>query len=137
MAAQQYPYRPLDPTKEEFRRLDMQSGPGEEPIRASIRHESMAEGLRPPYNTISYAWGNPARTSCIYLDDKPLYVPVNTEAALRRNRRLHTLGIVNLWIDAICINQDNIQERGEQVAMMNEIYGRSDGNLVYFGGIRW
>jgi len=36
-----------------------------------------------------------------------------------------------LWIDAICINQQDQVERGGQVAFMSEIYSRSQGNLIH------
>ncbi|KAK3679152.1 hypothetical protein LTR78_000713 [Recurvomyces mirabilis] len=38
-----------------------------------------------------------------------------------------------LWIDAVCINQDVVLERNEQVALMGRIYSQSSGNLVHLG----
>ncbi|KAI1140029.1 heterokaryon incompatibility protein-domain-containing protein [Hypoxylon sp. FL0543] len=38
-----------------------------------------------------------------------------------------------LWIDVICINQEDVNERGQQVSMMSEIYKSSRLNLIYLG----
>ncbi|KAH8816676.1 heterokaryon incompatibility protein-domain-containing protein [Xylogone sp. PMI_703] len=38
-----------------------------------------------------------------------------------------------LWIDAICIDQNNIEERNEQVLLMNKIYSQAEGLLIWLG----
>ncbi|KAL6918229.1 hypothetical protein FSST1_009724 [Fusarium sambucinum] len=40
-----------------------------------------------------------------------------------------------LWIDAICINQDDIAERNSQVTMMSQIYGSAHGVLAWLGEV--
>jgi len=42
-----------------------------------------------------------------------------------------------VWADAICIDQSNIQERGQQVLFMREIYSASAMTLVYLGEAGW
>ena len=56
-------------------------------------------------------------------------VPANTAAALRRMRSLES--IRHLWIDAVCIDQTNIAERSQQVALMSSVYSSSKGNLIH------
>lgn len=38
-----------------------------------------------------------------------------------------------VWIDAICINQDDVNERGHQVHLMPQIYSRARRVLIYTG----
>ncbi|XXH02462.1 hypothetical protein Hte_008838 [Hypoxylon texense] len=37
------------------------------------------------------------------------------------------LGRTPLWVDALCINQDNLRERSQQVQLMRDIYGKAEG----------
>lgn len=38
-----------------------------------------------------------------------------------------------MWIDAVSINQQDEEERGQQVALMGAVYESSHGNLIYLG----
>ncbi|MCJ1232775.1 hypothetical protein MMC14_000729 [Varicellaria rhodocarpa] len=60
-----------------------------------------------------------------------LNITLNCELAIRRLRLSDVTR--TLWIDAICINQDNIQERNEQVQLMRSIYRGAYRVLVYLG----
>lgn len=53
--------------------------------------------------------------------------------ALKRARMRHYTQTV--WIDAICINQDDISERGHQVGLMPDIYSGAKTVLMYIGEI--
>ncbi|KAH7364025.1 heterokaryon incompatibility protein-domain-containing protein [Rhexocercosporidium sp. MPI-PUGE-AT-0058] len=39
-----------------------------------------------------------------------------------------------LWIDAVCIDQNNIEERGQQVSLMFEIYTKASVVIAWLGG---
>ncbi|KAK4546460.1 hypothetical protein LTR36_002137 [Oleoguttula mirabilis] len=71
----------------------------------------------------------PAET--ILLNGHRQSVPASTAAALRCMRLNDQRRTV--WIDAVCINQLDLEERGQQVAVMGPIFESSDGNLVYLG----
>jgi hypothetical protein len=79
------------------------------------------------YEAISYTWatedGDDAKTQLIYIDDSAFYVTENCEAALRRLR--HPERHRRLWVDAICINQSNVNERNHQVGLMDQIYQKA------------
>ncbi|KAK3641010.1 Ubiquitin-like protein [Elasticomyces elasticus] len=125
-----YVYERLDPKRQEIRLLEVLPDEPGQPMQVKLR----ATKLPANYETISYAWGNPARTACIEIRSgqrRQLRVPFNTEAALKRVRRHDRVRTV--WIDAICINQDSIEDRNQQVAIMGRIYSSSLGNLVYLG----
>lgn len=59
------------------------------------------------------------------------YVTRNLEPALRHlrcpNEKLY------LWIDALCINQNSVEERSQQVQLMANIYSRASRVLVWLG----
>jgi len=68
--------------------------------------------------------GNPTITSAINLGgDVGFKVTTSLEIALRNIRRLDHAIII--WIDAICISQQDIKERNHQVAMMRDIYSKA------------
>jgi hypothetical protein len=67
----------------------------------------------------------------ITLDGVEWDVTVNLANALRFLRRPNRL--VRIWIDALCINQDDPIERGNQVRLMGSIYTLCDSVIVYLG----
>ncbi|KAK3708335.1 hypothetical protein LTR37_011600 [Vermiconidia calcicola] len=91
----------------------------------------MSSDPKPRYETISYVWGDPGKRAFIKLDGRTVDVPASSAAAIRRMRLAEHPRA--LWIDAICINQSNVEEREQQVAMMGDIYRNSQGNLIYLG----
>ena len=125
------PYRPLDATRKEFRLLEVQAGQDESPIICSSRHAFLTPGKIPAYETISYCWGDPKNKATALVDEHTAAIPASSAAALRRVRRPD--GRRTVWIDAICIDQQNDTERGQQVAMMSDIYSQAVGNLIYLG----
>ena len=124
-----YNYRPLNHHQQLIRLLHVLPGQHSEPIKADIQHASLSAIPAPLYETISYVWGNPAKTALIELSGKYLRVPHNTHAALQRMRLSDKPRM--LWIDAISINQDDIHERCQQVALMGRIYSSSAANLIH------
>jgi hypothetical protein len=60
-----------------------------------------------------------------------LSITPNLHEALRRLRCTTTTQL--LWADAICINQDDIDERNIQVNMMSEIYTKAASVAIWLG----
>jgi hypothetical protein len=85
------------------------------------------------YKALSYAWGSPRATRPILLNEYQYPVTVNLESALRRLRR--TNSDLTLWIDALCINQYNDDERTAQVSLMDEIYSNAEEVIVFLGEV--
>lgn len=73
------------------------------------------------YDALSYVWGAPVYSNKIKVNGRPMGVTENLFYALSllSKRRLLQRAI---WIDAICINQQNVQERNQQVSLMKHIY---------------
>lgn len=91
------------------------------------------------FEALSYAWGD-ATTSCVaFVSDNAVrtnrcgYLPLakNLETALRYLRLPKE--ICRLWIDAVCINQQDLQERAAQVVRLRTIYHMASRVLVWLG----
>ncbi|XXG93998.1 hypothetical protein Hte_000249 [Hypoxylon texense] len=85
------------------------------------------------YETISYVWGDPSNTSLIEVDGENIAITKNLEAALRRIRLPETR---TLWVDQICINQEDNKEKANQIPLMRQIYSKTKQCLLWFGEIR-
>ncbi len=93
----------------------------------------------PSYKALSYCWGPPEdrgkSTIIIETGNKRVLWPVTPtlEMALRRLR--HTDGCTSLWIwvDAVCINQENEVEKGEQVQQMRNVYQNAEEVSIWLG----
>ncbi|KAF2656886.1 HET-domain-containing protein [Lophiostoma macrostomum CBS 122681] len=103
-----------------------------DPIRCTIQHARLSDTFL-KFEAVSYTWGNAAQTQVIYFHNgtRELHVGHNCYNALRQLRHKHEDRL--LWIDAICINQNNLQERARQVRIMSEIYSRAAKVLVILG----
>lgn len=102
--------------------------------RNQDRTKTFRNWLHPKYNyeALSYVWGESTGNRTINLDGKK-DVPVtdNLYAALRRLRRPDRQR--TLWVDALCIDQKNVEERNWQVQMMGRIYSTSARVVVWLG----
>ncbi|ENH68076.1 Heterokaryon incompatibility protein 6, OR allele [Fusarium oxysporum f. sp. cubense race 1] len=107
----------------------------------------------PLYHALSYTWGNPKEAltgssdeysvqhrHVIAVNGRLFYVGKNLyEALYRIQERIVAPNNIDdrfgqpLWIDAICINQDDIPERNNQVVMMSQIYGSAHCVLAWLG----
>lgn len=64
------------------------------------------------------------------IDGHPIKITKNLEHALRN---LYRKRIYRLWVDAVCIDQENTEEQGSQVGTMHSIYTKSQRVLVWLG----
>ncbi|MDI1487632.1 MAG: hypothetical protein OHK93_006902 [Ramalina farinacea] len=83
----------------------------------------------PRYQALSYTWGQPRRSDRVLVDDK-FYISI-TPNLLRALLQLRRKKPVTIWIDAICINQEDIQERSSQVRIMAKIYYEAKEIIVW------
>ncbi|KAJ4420828.1 hypothetical protein N0V82_004123 [Gnomoniopsis sp. IMI 355080] len=85
------------------------------------------------YEALSYVWGVPAidgvQINCGGRFLSPYGGGKNLEAALRALRS--TRQTRRIWVDAICIDQNNDLEKGHQVGIMSEIYSRAHSVIAY------
>ncbi len=98
-------------------------------IVTTLSEHSLAQP--PEYHAISYAWTHEALTSRIVCNGKDLAV---TPDVLECLRCLSTInGCQDLWIDAICIDQEDKEEKAHQVANMHEVYKNAVHVQVWLG----
>ena len=88
----------------------------------------------PKYQALSYTWGSPETTKTIAVNGALVEVQQNLHDALFNLIELPEWeGEVWLWVDAICIDQQNLQERTSQVRLMDFIYTRAQRVLIWLG----
>lgn len=86
---------------------------------------------QPQYKALSYTWrGSPSRRT-ISLKGCQFPVTDNLFSILKWLR--HPIEFQRFWIDAICINQDDDQERSHQVSIMRQIYTSAAQLLIWLG----
>jgi hypothetical protein len=124
-----YQYRPLDPTISEIRLLRLEPGEEGADIHCSLTHVLLDD--KPEYEALSYMWGDATLSQPILLAENPHFVTENLEIALQHIRRKDEARI--LWIDALCINQKDLKERGEQVQKMKLIFDTASVILAWLG----
>ncbi|KAK1968621.1 HET domain-containing protein [Colletotrichum sublineola] len=132
-----YRYQPLPPIAEQGRTppftrlLFLHPGSGEDPFEAQLQIISIENA--PPYEALSYTWGTPTDEprDYIWLQGFPLPVKPNLENALR-SLRLPTQ-VRRLWIDALCIDQSNLDERSRRVQYMRLVYKHATRVIVWLG----
>jgi hypothetical protein len=131
-AVGQFPYQPLDTSKLEIRVITLYPGSRTTPINCSLTHiTTNSKSTKPIYKALSYTWGTAEGPKTIALDGMQVQVRENLWQALYHLRsEEHELMI---WIDALCINQNDLQERGSQVSRMSAIYGIAKEVIVWLG----
>ncbi|KAI1078503.1 heterokaryon incompatibility protein-domain-containing protein [Whalleya microplaca] len=90
---------------------------------------------RPRYRPISYVWGSKAEEKSITLNGTAFSVLATVYPILElfcdnpefKDARPW------LWIDSICINQDDLEERSAQVALMTRIFGHTCYTTIWLG----
>ncbi|KAH6675831.1 heterokaryon incompatibility protein [Halenospora varia] len=85
----------------------------------------------PSFKALSYAWGPNERTHSLFVSGRETKITPSLDEALRHLR--NPTEIVSLWIDQICINQGDSDEKTKQVALMSSIYSHADQVLVWLG----
>lgn len=120
---------PLSSTEQTVRLLKIRPPNNRnDPILAELFVVSLDKN--PEYAALSYHWGPPTSHSQIICNDKVIEIRSNLGLALSSIRSMSTLP---LWVDQICINQDDLPERSAQVSFMKRIYSQATETLVYLG----
>lgn len=127
-----YKYSPLS-DKNEIRVLEILPTGGS--IECRIRHTTYDTQ---DYHALSYVWGRPmARTSAVIVDDAGVSIgrlPLNQNLMNAMNEiKISTIRNKYFWIDQVCINQMDLEERGQQVGLMGEIYSHAQKVITYAG----
>ena len=109
-----------------------------EPITLALQHASLDD--EEPFNALSYSWGEENPTYRILICDGV------TQGRFRVRRNLyeflqaartstHDWSHERIWIDQICINQDDHTERCQQVSQMGDLYSTAQATIVWPGSL--
>lgn len=130
---QMYVYAPLDKSKKEIRLVELLPNPETKaPIFCKLKTISLEDISKTHlYEALSYAWGDPQDVEYINVNGKQKTVTSNLGSALRQLRNPYRMR--ELWIDAVCIDQDNVEERGDQIQFMKQIYSSATATRVWLG----
>jgi hypothetical protein len=133
MAASVYQSVPLDSGKLEIRFLILHPATSQsDEIVCDLFHASLDDELKvPTYEALSYEWASPSLSHALILNGTLFGIRENLHAALTSLRKPAEERV--LWIDAICINQTDNAERGQQVQIMHLIYSKADRVIGWLG----
>jgi len=138
---------PVTQSKSEAKSIRSPLPPGNNRIRllrlmpnrietADIKCELFHYSLEPDnsthlYDALSYVWGDLNKTVPIFVNEHVLSVTENLHAALvhLRDRSFERI----IWVDALCIDQDNEKEKIQQIRIMARIYAQANRVIAWLG----
>ncbi|KAH7182052.1 heterokaryon incompatibility protein-domain-containing protein [Fusarium sp. MPI-SDFR-AT-0072] len=123
-----FQYEPFDLESAGFRLVLLEKG-----VQSQLRCKLWQAYLNDiiSYEALSYSWGSQSTPHEIIVDETILSITESLYEALWHLRRPDEDRM--LWVDALCIDQNNIKERGHQVNRMGEIYGKADKVTIWLG----
>lgn len=126
-----FKYKPIGLEGPAFRLLRLLKG-DDDPIPCQLFESKLAlPEYDRDYAALSYTWGSTSRPCEIMINGSKMSVTKNVYLALRDLRYQGKDRI--LWIDALCIDQNNDEERGQQVQQMGSIYSKAERVLIWLG----
>lgn len=145
-----FPYRPLADPKRQIRILVIEPGTGPSTVighfetrRLADRNSQGSAGHLLPYEALSYAWGEVKENSTIRLGmETPnanryrslLYQVTVTETLEKCLKRLRDSNKERrIWVDNLCINQLDHDEKSDQVGIMGSIYRQAEQVCIWLG----
>ncbi|KZL64225.1 ankyrin repeat and sam domain containing protein 6 [Colletotrichum incanum] len=146
--ANYYEYQHFDLDRPGFRLISLGKGFNSEPVQYRLfqaylpeEESNRADEVNKhndlniiPYEALSYCWGDSTRLCrTVLVDGKVLFVTEYLLDALKSLRRNYEDRI--LWVDALCIDQSNVRERGHQVGWMGKVYEYADNVLCWLGHV--
>lgn len=129
-----FPYTPLSGDECRFIRLARPEG-DDTRIQCSMVQEPLGTS---PFLALSYTWGDPLGTQPIHVNGRVMQVTENLAACLLELSQTSKISATEgtqilLWVDAICINQQDTAERSAQVLRMRHIYSAAAGTIAWLG----
>ena len=123
-------YHPLDTKQKEIRIATIVPNPDiTAPIEVNLEVVSLF--LPGQYAALSYCWASLEGTRDIILCGHKTSVTKNLWEAVRQFRSERVP--IRIWMDAVCINQDDVMERSSQVGLMRDVYSMATAVLVWLG----
>ncbi|KAF8848522.1 HET-domain-containing protein, partial [Acephala macrosclerotiorum] len=83
------------------------------------------------YTALSYVWGDPSLRAMMKVAGRALSITASLDTALRHLR--DSSRTRRIWADAICINQNDFEERNQQVRQMASVYTVAQHTVIWIG----
>ncbi|KAI1749841.1 heterokaryon incompatibility protein-domain-containing protein [Xylaria castorea] len=121
----------------EFRILNVEGHDSQGCLVVSLHCQPLQSSL--PFAAISYTWNEKDRLWYGEYDARPKPIRINGEMALVSDKVANILSLALkhgrylLWIDTLCINQSDLNEKSEQVSRMGDIYYQATEVLAMIG----
>ena len=100
-------------------------------LRCEYLHAPL-DTLLVTYTAISYVWGDPTAVSEIICNDDG-YLSLTASAADIFTAIVEARVPGYFWIDQLCINQEDKEEKANQVRMMGEIFASANNVIAWLG----
>lgn len=125
------PYTPIHSSDREIRLLQLAPGSYNDRLVITLIPAYLKNSPPPQYEALSYVWGIEKSPTPALVNNSPCTITANLDVALRSLRKSNQARI--LWVDAMCINQDDTEEKKHQVQMMSQIYRMAARVVVWLG----
>jgi hypothetical protein len=129
-----FKHQPLDSTRQDIRLIRLLRPTRKKPISCILEHLDIDRDRAnvPSYTALSYTWGDEQALYTIHINGLPFMVRKNLHSFLTSRTELREIDVW-LWIDQLCINQEDVVEKNHQVTMMAEIYSQAQSVIVWLG----
>jgi hypothetical protein len=97
---------------------------------ADLVEMSVSDAKSLGYEALSYTWGPPTFTEKLLVQDAYLLITTSLASALKL---LGSDGPRPLWVDAVCIDQENPKEKAVQIPLMTDIYSSAKQVPIWLG----
>ncbi|KAK4459559.1 heterokaryon incompatibility protein-domain-containing protein [Cladorrhinum samala] len=131
-AAARYPNGPLKDG--EIRILTLHPGAWSSPIVCTLENIALKDAAvgKGGFCALSYTWGPPTQPRCaIWINHGVATVGEQLFEALAHLRDAHKPK--RFWVDAVCIRQDDNEEKSTQLPLMTDIYSRASDVCIWLG----
>jgi hypothetical protein len=121
-----YKYSRLGNEKEAIRLIQVLGTDQDGNINLSVQNTTLG---RSKFVALSYCWGVEPASHKININGHQLRVRPNLHSFLKHTAK--SLRRADIWIDALCIDQQNKSEKSRQIPLMGEIYGKASKVVVW------
>ena len=128
-----YDYRTIQSTRQEIRLLCIDPDcrrTDHAPLRCELKSVSLQDTPIVHFHAVSYCWGTSKKRARVVIDGQDVTIPQVAAVAIRN---LGKVSFHPLWIDAVCIDQNNLQEKSRQVGMMKDVFSKAASVLIWLG----
>lgn len=111
--------------------LDPSCAEDDELLQGTLRIASL--DANPAYEALSYTWGSDKDNPSCKILCSGITIPITKNCYDALHNLTKTLKLQTIWIDAICINQKDNNEKSHQISLMRDIYGKAKRVLIWLG----